>query len=69
MYTSMWADFIALLNVSMHDMIQLLLIEDQQVIQALSAGIPPKAFTPRRNSLYARMSVGVIPSIRNTPAV
>jgi hypothetical protein len=45
MNTLMWSGFIEIRNVSMQDTMQLLLMEDQQVIQALSPHTQEKAFT------------------------
>jgi hypothetical protein len=45
MDTLMWSGFIEIRNVSTQDTMHLLLMEDQQMIQALSADTPQKAFT------------------------
>jgi hypothetical protein len=41
----MWSCLIKILDVSTQDTMQLLVMEDQQVIQALSPNTPQKVFT------------------------
>jgi len=58
----MWSCLIEILHIGMQDTMELLLMEDHYVVQALSPNTPQKAFT---DHIGARRVIG--PALRKEP--